>query len=284
MAEGRDEAEAKLPATFPASGIRVIGSGAADLAAILAACTGLDVTIGSGDMLVVKKPATARTGKFSATAATELTALASVKDGIIIDTNPKGAAVEIGVFGQTTPGYQQLDIGNIKVLAAASGEKGGISACDAVMHEMAEAAFGRTLARKKLSNIGNTAYVPSHAEGIRVEEGIRTDLGLPQRSKTETGSMAIIGNETANTLVYLDSMVYGDGAAAKTQLSVYRCHVMPVNATTSTCDNEAVASTVVAGVVRFSTQMEALTLFNKYATAFGLQPIAVPATPAKGGK
>jgi hypothetical protein len=41
-------------------------------------------------------------------------------------------------------------------------------------------------------------------------------------------------------------------------------------------DQQVVASHVVEGHVRFSTQKEALEVFNRYAADFGLKPIAIP--------
>jgi hypothetical protein len=281
VAKARKDAEAKLPAKFPASGVRVIGSGAADLAAILGSCTGLDVSVGKDGMLSAAEPKKKASGTFSASAKTELTKIAAAKDGIIVDTTPTAPAVDIGAFSEMTPGYQQLDVGNIKVLGSASGEKGGLSACDAVMHEMAEAAYARTFSLKKTSNIGEAAFKPAHAEGTRVEEGIRKDFGLPQRSTKETGSTVFLGDQDATTKVVLDAMVFGDGKSAKTQITVYRCKLVEISATKAACDNEAVASTVVSGVVSFGTQMEGIKVFNANAPALGLKPIVIPESKKK---
>ena len=277
----RQEAEARLPATFPPRGVRIIGTGAGALVGILHDCTGLPLEVDSSQLLVQQASPPAQSGKAaSATARTELLRIINASAGIIIDTNPAAPGAMVGVFGMDTPGYQQLDVGNVQILGAASGIGGGLSACDAVMHEISEALYGRQLSLAKAENYGQRAFTPSHAEGLRVEQGIRRDLGVPQRSSTEQGNTVVIGNEDPSTLVLLESMMFGDGAKARTQLSVYRCHLLATSEKDKmTCDNEAVASTVVRGIVHFSTQMEALRIFNQNAAAFGLSPIPVPKEP-----
>ena len=85
--------------------------------------------------------------------------------------------MEIGGFHGETPGYQQIDVGNIQLLAGASGVQGGLSACDAVMHEISEAVAGRQASLKPGGTNADAAFAPAHAEGIKVESAVRKELG-----------------------------------------------------------------------------------------------------------
>jgi Domain of unknown function (DUF4157) len=267
VAERRQQEEARLPAKFPDKGIRVIGSDAAALVAILSDCTGILLTLDADGMLVALAGPIATPGKVSPTARAELSALIKGPTGVIIDTNPAAEAVVVGTFSQETPGYQRIDVGNIRAMAAATGEKAGLSACDTVMHEISEAVAGRKVSLES-GVTGRQAFEPAHAEGTRVEDAIRGEFGLPLRSKTEHGDLVMMGQESATTRLLLKSLIFVKGRQTYTQLSLLRF--------TLTSDQQVVASHVVKGQVRFSTQRQALEIFNRFASKFGFRPLAIP--------
>ncbi|SRR5579883_20627 len=265
-----------LPGLFPQRGIRIVGTDAANLVKILSDCTGIPLMIDSNQMLVeLQGPVDESKG--SATARKEvLRFLHNVPVGIIVDTNPSAAAVEEGAFSHKNPGYQQIDVANVLVLASASGARKGLSACDVVMHEIAEAFAGR---QASLAGKGGDLFPPSHKEGSRVETLIRKDLGLPARSASE-GDFQVLGNETKDTLIVLNSIVFGSGKEQFTQLNVIRFTINPAIVTEEgglSGDSNVVASHVVRGIVRFKNQEEALKTFNRFASVFGFAPIKIPA-------
>jgi hypothetical protein len=201
--------------------------------------------------------------------------LHNVPVGIIVDTNPSAAAVEKGAFSHKNPGYQQIDVANVLVLASASGARKGLSACDVVMHEIAEAFAGR---QASLAGKGGDLFPASHKEGLRIETLIRKDLSLPARSASE-GDFQVLGNETKDTLIILNSVVFGSGKEQFTQLSVIRFTINPTIVTEEgglSGDSNVVASHVVRGIVRFKNQEEALKTFNRFASVFGFAPIKIP--------
>jgi hypothetical protein len=279
-AEARQEAEARLPARFPDRGIRVIGSGSQQLARILGDCTARIVTIASDGILTVLQGPMLPGRQYSRAARATFDQIVSQDLGIIIDTNPTAPGATVGAFGMQTPGYQQIDVANVQTLAAASGAR-GLTACDAILHEMAEAAFARRALRRSPGLTGQPAFQPAHVEGMRVEDAIRSELGLPLRSRTDHGSLAQLGQE-GNNLVFLETTVFGSGRDTHTQINVIRCRPLqtgtnPDGTPQITCDNEVVASTTVAQHVQFTTQAEALRVFNRYASNLGLVPIPAPA-------
>ncbi len=274
----RTDAEAKLPAKFPSTGIRVIGSGSPGLLGILSDCTGLPLKIDAGQVL--QQDSASKAGKAkSATAKSKLASFLTAAGGVIVDTDPTAPAVEIGGFHGETPGYQQIDVGNIQLLAGASGVQGGLSACDAVMHEISEAVAGRQASLKPGGTNADAAFAPAHAEGIKVESAVRKELGLPLRPKDSDGDLVLVGNESPTKLVILETTIYGKGKNLKTQLTVARIVLPAVGATAG--DNQVVASTVIDGEIHFKTPLEAVAVFNKYATQLGLKPIPVPVPEKK---
>jgi hypothetical protein len=266
---------------FPARGLRVIGSQARALVTILEQCTGM-VLVRDSDGLVLRAagpphPAWAPTTTGAGRAALERV---MAGPGIIIDTAPGGLGVVVGVFSHERPGYQQVDVGNIQRLASATGVGGGLTACDAVLHEIAEASHARRLLAAQPGLSGRErVYVPSHEAGERVEAAIRQEFGLPLKSRTEHGDTQILGQEREGVMVILDSLVFGEGEEARTQLIVLRCRQVHVGPDRSSCANEVVASTVVRGLVRFSSPMEGIHVFNRHAAAMGLRPLQLPAGP-----
>ncbi len=277
--ERRLEEEAKLPAKFPDKGIRVIGSDAQALVEILSDCTGILLTLDADNMLTAL-PGPVASERVSSTARTELSRYIEGTAGVIIDTNPAGEAVVVGAFGMKTPGYHQIDVGNIRTMAAASGKRTGLSACDAVMHEISEAVAGRK-ASLESGATGRRAYEPAHAEGVRIEEAIRKEFGLPLRSTTSHGDTVQLGKESDTSWVFLESTIFGRGKKSFTQLNVLRFTITsakkrPDGTVVISGDQQVVASHVAEGVVKFSTQREALEIFNRHAADFGLKPITLP--------
>ncbi len=265
------------PPSFPKTGAQIVGSEAADLVTILEGCSGMDLDLAKGGALTIKSEGDAKKAK-SAAARAAVKAIVSAKSGVIINADPASEATQVGAFSHEHPGLQTLDISNIKVLAAASGAKGGVSACDMVLHEMSEAVAGRKLALAgKLK--GEDLFLAAHAEGEKTEKAIRKDLGLPERSAAG-GDMVHFANESADVMLLLDSMVFGSGKNVHTQISVVRFKLGPIvekgGEKTRSGDNNVIASHVVKGEVRFKTDMEAIKVFNTYAKDFGFQPITVP--------
>lgn len=274
LVEARLEAEARLPHRFPDRGIRIVGADADALVTLLAGCTGLALERDAAQTLVERPqpqgqpPATG----ISRTATTTLRSfIRESRVGIVIDTDPHVEGVVLGTFAMATPGYHRLEVPNIRRLAAAGGESGGASACDVALHEIAEAFAGRRLSLER-REVGRRAYEPAHEEGLRVEEGIRRDLGLPLRSRTEHGDFQQLGQDSPTSYIFLESIFYGAGRELRTQLNLLRVTITAAG----TGDTEVVASFVVRGSIRFTTQREALEVFNRFASGLGFQPIPIP--------
>jgi hypothetical protein len=261
---------------WPSGGVQVIGPDSAALVSILSTCTGVPVSLDKKGMLVVgKSPAKGAKGG-SAAAIEALRQQAENKTfGIIIDTDPAAEAVEVGAFSHEFPGYQSIDVANVKVMAAAKGASGGLDACSAVLHEISEAAAGRAAAREgKLK--GEDLFKAAHGKGTAVEEKIRTEAGLPLRSSSE-GSLQLIGTEAAGKqLLLLESTVFGSGKAARTQLNLVRMILGEPKGDKLSGDNNVIASCVAEGEEKFGTRREAILVFNKYASKMGFKPLPVP--------
>ena len=112
-----------------------------------------------------------------------------------------------------------------------------------------------------------------------MESAVRKELGMPLRPKNAGGDLVLVGNESPTKLVILETMIFGEGKNLKTQLTVLRLVLPAVGATAG--DDQVVASTVIDGEVHFKTQMEAIAVFNKYATQLALKPIPVPVPEKK---
>lgn len=261
---------------WPSGGIRIIGSDKNDLLNIFASCTGAPMSLDGTGMLEIG-PGTPKVPKgASAAALTALRHQVSNKSfGIIVDTDPAAEAVGVGAFSHAYPGYQSLDVANIKMMAAASGASGGLDACSATVHEITEAAAGRRLGREgKLK--GKDIYRSAHTKGTTVEEKIRTELGLPLRDPSK-GNIQRLGNEDAKKLLLLDAKFFGSGKGIRTHLSLVRFVLGKPKGQEISGDYNVIASHVVAGEEKFSSQREALVVFNKYASKFGFMKLPVPA-------
>lgn len=268
---------------FPAHGVKVIGGGATDLAQILSFCVGDEVTVNSSDMLVENTARPIPSSQMSAAATSKLTTILNDRSvGIIIDTNPNAPMVQVGGFSHAHPGYQQIDVANVLVLAAASGSGRGLIACDSIMHEITEAYEARKRSQAGTAS-GQALWTSAHGAGTSIENQIRTEFGQSPRRQSQ-GSMVMMGQIGQNAIAFLDSIVFGSGSNRSTQVSVVRCTLGPVqqsaSGTSQQCiDLEVVASHVVDSLVNFRTQREAVRIFNRYASDFGLQPIQVPSGP-----
>ncbi len=89
------------------------------------------------------------------------------------------------------------------------------------MHEISEAVAGRK-ASVESGATGQRAFELGHAEGVRVEEAIRKEFGLPLRSRTEHGDTVMMGKESDTVLIFLESSIFGSGKKTFTQLNVLR--------------------------------------------------------------
>jgi hypothetical protein len=270
------DAKGKPPA-FPSKGLRIVGPDAKALLGILGGCGGMTLDLDKDNMLMVKAEGDPKAAK-STKARDALKGFVGASSGVIIDTDPKAEAVEVGAFGHEAPGYQKIDVANVRVLAAASGEKKGLGECDAVFHEVAEAIAGRRLSLEgKLT--GEKLFLAAHGEGEKLEKDIRKDLGLPERSSAE-GDLVKFGREGEKTLLFLDSTIFGTGKDVYTQLNLVRFILGPIKKEggeeKQSGDYNVIASHVVKGEVRFKTAEEAIKVFNKYASDFGFNPIEVP--------
>ena len=262
---------------WPSGGIQVVGTDRDDLVNIVSTCTGVPMSLDKQGMLAIgkDKPKSAKGGSTVA-----IDALRQQVDnktfGIIIDTDPAAEAVEVGAFSPDFPGYQSIDVANIRVMAKAPGASGGLDACSAVLHEITEAAAGRAAAREgKLK--GQDLFKAAHGKGTAVEEKIRTDAGLPLRSQSE-GSMQELGNEVPNKiLLFLHSTVFGSGKARRTQINLVRFILGAPKGGEISGDSNVIASYVAEGEEKFSTQREAILVFNKYASKLGFKKLPVPA-------
>jgi hypothetical protein len=257
---------------FPKKGIKVIGAGAGDLVRILSDCTGLLLGLDADNMLN-EMAGPMLPGKTSLAAqAALLSMLRSASVGVIIDTDPASEGTVVGVYDPTNPGYQRIDVGNLKKMEAASGEKKGLTACDAIMHEVFEAFTGRKAVLNGKPKDRKT-YMAAHAAGKKLEDKIRADLGLPPRSSKE-GSSVKLGDLDKNTWLMLGSTLFQKGKEIYTQLNVIKfvlgpLKIKPDMSLYQSGDSEVVASHVVKGKVTFKTRPEAVMIFNKYASYFG---------------
>jgi outer membrane protein OmpA-like peptidoglycan-associated protein len=260
---------------FPKKGIKVIGAGTRDLVRILSDCTGLLLGLDADNMLA-EMAGPVLPGKTSLAAeAALLSMLRSASVGIIIDTNPASEGTVVGVYDPEHPGYQRIDVGNLRKMEAASGEKKGLTACDTIMHEVFEAFTGRKAVLSGKPK--DKTYMAAHTVGKKLEDKIRADLGLPPRS-SKKGGLIKLGNLDKNTWLMLDSILFQKGKEIYTQLNVIKFILGPLKikpdlSLSQSGDPEVVASHVVKGEVTFKTRAEAVKIFNKYASYFGYKSI-----------
>jgi hypothetical protein len=268
-------APAPAPA-FPARGVRVIGPDAGQLVSILASCTGLLLHRNADQVLTIGIGPAVAGRNYSEAARGELARIIASPAGIVVDTDPAGPGVEIGAFSEAHPGYQQVDIPNIRALSGATGAGGGVTDCDALLHEMAEAESARRAATGAKAG-PSPAFSPAHAAGTAVEESIRRELHLPLRpTGGGGGDTQQLGTEAGGTLLFLSSLTFGTGKNVRTQISLTRCRLVVTGPQEATCDNEVLGSTVLAGSVRFRTPDQARAVFNRNAAALGFAPIEAP--------
>jgi hypothetical protein len=260
----------KAPAcpAFPTSGVQVIGSFSNELALVLSSCSGKEVTVDKNSKLQLSTKAVAGAKK-NASASASVANVINNKVGIIVDTDPKSLGTTVGAFDHDCPGRQFVNVKNIEAQAKATGVSGGLDTCSAVLHEMEEAVQARTLGAKVT---GDDLFKQSHAQATKVENAIRKDAKLPIREGVD-GSTVMIGNIDKDHLLILDSMVFGKGKSAKTQINVIICTPTVKSATETVCVNEVKASHVVDGIVTFTNQKEAIKVFNDHASDFGFQKL-----------
>jgi hypothetical protein len=219
---------------------------------------------------------------FSSAARTELLRIIGGQAGIVIDTDPAAAGVEIGAFSEEHPGYQQIDVPNVSALSAATGARGGVTDCDALLHEIAEAESARRAATGGKAG-PSPAFPPAHAAGVAVEESIRRELRLPLRPAGADGDTQQLGTEAGGALLLLSSTIYGSGKNVRTQISLTRCRLVVTGPQQATCDNEVLGSTVLTGSVRFQNPEQARAVFNRNAQALGFAPLKAPPPAKKSG-
>ena len=94
------------------------------------------------------------------------------------------------------------------------------------------------------------------------------------------GDMVMMGQESDTVRLFLESMIFTKGRETFTQISVLRFTITSVKEeagkTVVSGDQQVVASHVVKGLVRFTTQRQALEVFNRFARQFGFRPLAIP--------
>ncbi|MCI0337075.1 MAG: DUF4157 domain-containing protein [Acidobacteria bacterium] len=265
------------PPQWPSGGIQVIGTDKNDLVNILTTCTGVSMSLDKQGMLTIEKDKS-KSAKGGSAAAIEALRqqVGNKKFGIIIDTDPAAEAVAVGAFSHDYPGYQSIDVANVRLMAKASGASGGFDACSAVLHEMTEAAAGRAAAiGGKLK--GDDLFKAAHSKGVAVEEKIRTEAGLPLRSEKQGGTQLLASEIPNKQLLFLESTVFGSGKTTRTQINLVRFILGAPKGDEISGDYNIIASHVVEGEEKFSTQREAILVFNKYASEFGFKKFPVPA-------
>jgi len=272
-AQRDDKDKGKAP-SFPKQGVKIVGKDADALVTILADCTGLGLKLDKDQMLTVTSKAEKKGAGISPSARAQILAMTEKPArGIIVDTG--SAAPFVGEFSHDFPGFQQLDIGDVKALAVAGGEAGGATACDLVVHEVSEAFIGRGIAIEGKVK-GKDIYEKAHAQALVIEAKVRADLKLGAR--TEKTSMEFIGIEASDTTLWLDAISFTKGKKTVSQLSLLRGTLGPEKDGTRNVEvMDIVATRVVAGEVTFAGREQAILTFNKYAADLGFKPLPVPA-------
>lgn len=273
-AGGDSRVQRQSQPTFPKSGMRLIGPDADRLVTILGQCGGMSLQRDKNDLVTVKSEGSEKSAESPASRAA-IKGFISSAAGVVIDADSSALGAGVGVYSYDYPGYQIIDVNNVLAMAGASGEKKGLGKCDSVLHEISEAVVARRLSGEgKLKE--KDLYLASHAKGKKLEQKIRKEKGLPGRDDSK-GDMVLIGMEGGVNYLLLESSVYGSGKDVYTQINVVRGIPGPTKVeggkTVQTVDNNVVASHVVKGEVRFSTQQEAIDVFNKYASNFGFKPL-----------
>jgi hypothetical protein len=246
--------------TFPKTGIQVTGPDADELKQMLSTCTGMQLDLDKDNMLQdTGKKASSKT--VSAVAKKQLQRLLKVANGIIIDTDRDVPGTMIGGYRSANPGFHNVNVQQIKVMAAASGASGGVEACSAILHEISEAANARTLSVQ-----GKTASADiqskSHEYGFDIENKIRADLKLPPRQKT--GSMLSKLYKGSDYLVSIFSNVFGTDAETRTQLDVIKTSFNVSGSRPKVLGNEILASHVEMGTVSLGTADEGRDALKKF--------------------
>jgi hypothetical protein len=247
--------------TFPKKGIQVTGPDAAELVELLSSCTGTQLKLDKSDMLEdTGKKKSSKTA--SGAAKKQLLSLIKTPNGVIIDTDPNVPGAFVGAFRPAQPGFHNVNVQQIKVLAAASGATGGFEVCSAILHEISEAANARTLDVKGKTPQADI-FSLSHDYGFAIENKIRADFKLPARDKS--GSMiATLYSVNNSYILSLFSNVFGTGSDLRTQLSVVKTPFAMVNSKPQPQGNEILASHVEMGTVALSTTNEGRDAFKKF--------------------
>jgi hypothetical protein len=270
---------------FPAAGAQIIGADAPLLLTVLSDCSGFQLGLDKDHILNIKSQGDPKKAR-SAKARAAVKDFAENKAGVVINADPKAESVTIGAFSHEHPGFQTIDVTNVRKLEAASGEKKGVGVCDAVLHELVESVAGRRLSKE--GKLGEEAlFKAAHEEGQRTETEIRKELRLPPRSDTR-GDTVVIGNIAEDRLLVLTSLLFGSGKDTFTQLNVIEIVLGPVREEEGkpvrAGDNNVVASHVVKGELHFKNQDEAIAVFNRFARDFGYKPIAPERQQQPAGK
>jgi hypothetical protein len=247
--------------TFPAKGIQVTGQDAKELVGILSSCTGTQLILDKDSIL--KDSGKKNPSKTTSEVANkQLHSLIKNPNGIIIDTDPNVPGAFVGTFRATQPGFHNVNIQQVKVLAAASGASGGFEACSAIIHEISEAANARALGVKGKTTQADVFNL-SHDYGFDIENKIRSDFKLPARDKS--GSfIAKLFTVDGSFLVSIFSNVFGTGSQIRTQLTVIKTPFTVVNNKPQVQGNEVLGSHVEMGTVALNTTQEGLKAFKKF--------------------
>jgi hypothetical protein len=246
---------------FPAKGIKVTGPDANELIGILSSCTGTQLILDKNDILKdsgKKSPSKTTSG----VANKQLLSLIKNPNGIIIDTDPNVPGAFVGAFRPAQPGFHNVNVQQIKVLAAASGASGGFEACSAIMHEISEAANARALGVKGKTPQADIFNL-SHDYGFDIENKIRSDFKLPSRDKSGS-MMSTLYNVNNAFILSIFSNVFGTGSDIRTQLTVIKTPVTLVNNKPQVQGNEILASHVEMGTVALSTTDEGRKAFKTF--------------------
>jgi hypothetical protein len=280
VGEARMAAEAALPTPFPSGGMKVIGPDAAALVAMLTTCTGLPLRLAAdGTVERLAGPPAIGPGVSPAAQATLEAILADTTAGILVNTTPKTMGVVGGAFSHATPGYQFIDVPDVRIMGAPTGVPGGATVCDLVLHELAEAHAARVASLTK-GTMGAAAFTAGHAAGVKAEEAIRAETKLPLRGAGAGDFQELFSTPAPageQHRYFLETTEFGTGKGLRTQVTLLLVVIKldaagnPTGATT-----DVVASHVVAGAVHFKTQRQAIETFNKYAASFGFKPVPIP--------
>jgi hypothetical protein len=235
----------------------------------------------AGMVVLAAGPPAGGPGVTSAAAGAFRAIVADPSVGILVDTTPGREGVVGAAFSQETPGYQQLDIPDIRIMGAATGAGGGTTVCDLVVHELTEAHAARK-ASLATGVVGRRAFEAAHAEGVKAEAAVRTELKLPLRPGVGGGGDDEQLFETPaaageRDIYYLSTTPFGSGKTLRTQLQLFRLTIhLDAAGNPTGASSDVIAEHVVAGAVHFKGRRAAIETFNKYAPDFGYKAVTIP--------